>query len=105
MQDGPETCLWQCGREGQGRSAEEHRDLGGKDGYDHLPDKPKGGDPGEQPCKQEEPSYDLGSGDDMGRQFGQRETQFCKSASSLVGIDKFQDTFPEEDSAGHEADP
>lgn len=104
MQDGPETGLWQCRGEGQGRSAEENRDLGGKDGHDHFPDKPKGRYPGKKSRKQEQPPDYLGSGDEMGGQFGQRKTQFCKTAHPLVGIDKFQDTFPEKDSACHEAD-
>jgi hypothetical protein len=105
MQDGPEAGFGQCGGEGQGGSAEKHRDLGGKDGDGHFHDKPKGGDPGKKPRKQEKAADDLGGGDKMGGQFGQRETQFYKTAYSLIGVDKLQDAFPEEDSAGQEADP
>ena len=105
MQDGPETGFGQCGGEGQGRSAEKYRDLGGQDGDGHFKDKPKGGNAGKKPCKQEEAADDLGSGDKMGRQFGQRESQLCKTAYSLIGVRKLQDTFPEKDSACQEADP
>jgi hypothetical protein len=105
VQDGPETGLWRRGRKGQGRSPQVNGDLGAEDGHDHFPDKPQGGDPGEKPCEQEQTADDLGGGDKMGGQFGQRETQFCKAAYSLIGVDKFQDAFPEKDSAGQEADP
>ena len=105
MQDGPETGFWQRGREGQGGSAEKHRDLGGKDGDGHFNDKPKGGNTGKKPCEQEKAADDLGGGDKMGRQFGQREPQLCKTACSLIGVHKLQDTFPEKDSACQEADP
>ena len=105
VQDGPETGFWQRGREGQGRSPQKHRDLGGQDGDGHFQDKPKGGDPGKKPCEQEKAADDLGGGHKMGSQLRQRETQFCKTAYALIGVDKLQDTFPEEDSACHEADP
>ena len=105
MEDGPDADLGWCGGKGEGGGAQVEGDLGGQDGHDHFQDEVEGGDAGEQAGQQEQAACNFSEGDKMCCELREGEAQFGKPAYALVGIDKFEEAFPEEYAAGHEADP
>jgi len=105
MQHGPETRFGWRRRQGERRGAEIDRDLGAEDGDDHLCDKIKRRDAGEQPEQQQQAAEDLRYRDEMCREPGQGKTQRAEPAYALVGINEFQQPFPKKDTAGDQADP
>ena len=103
MQDGPKTCFGWGGGQGERRSAEKHRDLGAQNGHDHLNDEGDGNDARRETGEQQQSTQDFKAADEVCCEVRERYSQLGEAANTLVGVDELQESFPEEDSSGHNA--
>src|SRR6516225_2142005 len=98
MEDRPYSHAWGHGWQGQRRCAEIQRDFRRKNGYDHLDNEWNGNQPSHETGKQQQSAEDLEAGDKVGGKMWERHTQFREAADALVGINKLQDSLPQEHS-------